>query len=331
MKIGVLGAGFMGGTHARAYAKLPDVQVVAVSSRSAEKAAQLAAKVGAQPVTEDRAILDDPTIDAVSIALPTHLHTPLAVAALQAGKHVLLEKPMALTVADCDAIIAAQTQSGKLLMVAHVLRFWPEYQALVQEAQSGKLGRPFSGVASRLTQRPAWTSWFTQPELSGGAVIDLMIHDLDTLNWLFGTPQSVYARGQLSGFGMWDHILATVDYGNAQAIVEASELLPPGYPFTCTLAVLCEAGRAEYTFRAGGVSVEMGVGVNALVAWTPDHTYQPASESGDAYERQIAYFVDCVRHGRAPEAGSPAQARLAVAVANAARRSLETGEVIPVA
>src|SRR5215813_8838429 len=107
MKVGVLGSGFMGGTHARAFAKVPDVQVVAVSSRSMDKASKLAQEVGARPTTDDMAIINDPAIEVISNTLPTHLHPQFTIAALEAGKHVLLEKPFGLTVAACDKMMAA--------------------------------------------------------------------------------------------------------------------------------------------------------------------------------------------------------------------------------
>jgi predicted dehydrogenase len=330
MNIGVLGSGKMGKTHALAFAKLPDVQVVAVSSRSLDKAQKLAAEVGATATTEEMAILQDPTIDAISNTLPTHLHKQFTVAALQAGKHVLLEKPFALNVADCDAMIRAQKKSGKLLMIAHVLRFWPEYVALERFVQSGAIGKPISAVASRLSQRPDWADWFGNPDESGGAVLDLLIHDLDALNWLLGKPKTVYARGWETRRGSWDHILTLVDYGKAQGLIEGSEFVPPGYPFTMSLQVLCERGRVEFLSRAGGVSVEMPGGVS-LTVYEQDRAFPLASEEGDAYERQIAYFVECVRHNRQPELGTPQQARLAVAASNAARASLEKGKVITVA
>jgi predicted dehydrogenase len=329
MNVGVIGSGFMGGTHARAYTKLPDVRVVAVSSRSAAKAEKLAQEVGAKPTTDDTAILNDRSIEAVSITLPTHLHKAAALAALQAGKHVLLEKPFALNVADCDEMIEAQRKSGKLLMIAHVLRFWPEYATLVNLVKSGALGKPLSAVATRLSQMPAWSDWFGDPAQSGGAVIDLMIHDLDALNWVFGQPKSIYARGHQARPDLWNHILTLVDYGDAQGSIEGSEFLPEGYPFTMALKVLCERGTVEYTFRAGGVSVEMGGG-STLTAYEPGRAFQPeaAGPGGDAYEAQIAYFVGCVRDGRMPEIGAPDQARLAVQMANAGRQSLESGNVV---
>src|SRR4029079_18178861 len=120
----ILGSGFMGGTHARAYARIPSVTVAAVSSRQLAKAETLAREVGARATTDDRSIIEDPEIEAISNTLPTHLHADATIAALKAGTHVLLEKPFALTAAGCDGMIAAAKETGRLLMIAHVLRFW---------------------------------------------------------------------------------------------------------------------------------------------------------------------------------------------------------------
>jgi UDP-N-acetylglucosamine 3-dehydrogenase len=327
MRVGILGSGFMGGTHARAYAKIKGVEVVAVSSRRLNNAQKLADEVGGRATTDDMAIVNDPSIDAISNTLPTHLHAEYTVAALKAGKHVLLEKPFALTAAGCDAMIAAQKETGKILLVAHVLRFWAEYVSLVEYIQSGKLGKPFSAVATRLSQLPSWADWFLNPAWSGGAVLDLCVHDFDVLNWIFGEPKSVYARGRQLKRGLWNNIQATVDYGDAEGIVEGSEFMPEGYPFTAALKVLCEGGIVEFMFRAGGVSVEMG-GVNSLVVYESGKSYALDAKPSDAYENQVSYFVDCVRNGRMPIAGTAAQARMAVLCAEAARQSLETDIVV---
>ncbi len=327
MKVGVLGSGFMGGTHARAYAKLDNVEVVRVSSRSLEKAQALANEVGAEATTDDMAIINDSSIDAISITLPTHLHKQYTLAALQAGKHILLEKPFGLTVADCDAMIEAHQQTDRHLMIAHVLRFWPEYIKLVETVQSGALGKPLSANATRLSVPPGWADWFHEPEMSGGAVLDLMIHDIDALNWLFGEPKTIYARGHEAKPGLWNHIHTIIDYGEAEGFIEGSEFMPADYPFTAALKVLCEKGTVEFLFRAGGVSVEMA-GTNTLEVYEAGNAYTLEAEGGDLYEAQIAYFVDCVRNNKAPEVGTPQQARLAVRVANAARESLETGQIV---
>lgn len=325
MNVGILGAGFMGGTHARAFAKLSDVKVRAVSSRTLANAEKLAAEVGAAPTDDPLAIIHDPNIDVISNTLPNHLHAKFTIAALKAGKPVLLEKPFGLTAIDCDAMMAAQKTSRKPLMVAHVLRFWPEYRALVEFVHSGALGKPLSAVASRLSVAPG--AWFSDPRQSGGAVLDLMVHDLDALNWLFGKPKSVYARGQRSKTKAWDHMLVTLDYGKASGMIEASEMLPPGYPFSMTLKVLCQGGTVEFAFRAGGVSVEMGGG-SSLTVYEAGNTYTLEAPGGDAYKAQVAYFVDCVRSKHAIKIGTPQQARAAVVLSNATRKSLETGSVV---
>ncbi len=330
LRIGVMGAGFMGGTHARALASLPGVQVAGVSSRTAEKAAALAAEVGAQPYTDARALLDAPDIAAVAVTLPTHLHREYAVAALEAGKHVLLEKPMALTLEECDAIIAAQRAAGRILMLEHTLQFWPEYIVLVETVQSGALGRPLTAVAQRLLTMPQWADWFQDADKSGGEVLDLHIHDLDILNLLFGTPKSLYARGRRGASGGWDHALSLVDYGDVQCFAEGSAMMPEAYPFTCSLAVRCEQGVVEYAVRAGGEQVDSAAtGLNDLLLYRPGQPAERlAAPAGDPYVNVMAAFVEAIQSGRPPRFGTPEQGRLAVQTALAARRSIESDQVV---
>ena len=319
MRVGILGSGSMGIAHAQAFAKLPDVQIVAFSSRSLEKAQKLAAEFGARATTSDSDIINDPSLDAISNTLPTHLHTQYTVAALQAGKHVLLEKPFALNTDDCDTMIAAQKASGRLLMLAHVLRFWPEYEALVGIVKGGTLGKPRAAVAHRIASFPAWGSWFNNPEQSGGAVLDLMVHDFDMLNWLLGTPKSVYARGHEAKPGLWSHIHAEVAYEDAHGFAEGSHLMPDGYPFTCGLKVLCEGGALELAMRAGSDSL--------LTVYEHERSYHPEIPAGKPFERQAAYFVEAVRENTPPARSDPASARLAIQLSNTARRSLESGRI----
>jgi UDP-N-acetylglucosamine 3-dehydrogenase len=328
LKIGILGAGFMGRTHARAYARIPGVSIAAVSSRHLEKAEGLANEFGARATTDDRSIIEDSSIAAISNTLPTHLHAGPTIAALRAGKHVLLEKPLVLDAADAgaDGMVAAAQDTGRTLMVAHVLRFWGEYVSLAEFVHAGRLGKPISASAARLSQLPGWADWFLDPAVGGGAVLDLCVHDFDVLNWLLGTPVSVYARGREMRPGLWNDVHALVDYGRTNGLVDGTQFMPQGYPFTSTLKVLCEGGVIELLFRAGGESVEMGGGAS-LTVHEAGKAYPLAPKPGDAYDNQAAYFVDCVRKGVRPVHGTLEQARLAVAVANAARRSLEGGAV----
>ncbi|MCS7259881.1 MAG: Gfo/Idh/MocA family oxidoreductase [Anaerolineae bacterium] len=330
IRVGVLGAGFMGSTHARAFAKLPDVQVVAVTSRTLAKAAALAQEVGARASLDHMAVATDPNIDVISNTLPTPFHQEYTIAALQTGKAVLLEKPMGLTLEECDAMIAAARAAGRPFMIAHVIRFWPEYVAMYELVASGALGKPLAAVARRLSTRPTWGDWFANAAWTGGAVLDLHIHDLDTLNWFFGRPRTVYARGQRGMSGGWDHVLTLVDYGAVTAHAEGSVMMPEGYPFTMSLAVLCERGSVEFDFRAGGTGVETGAaeGTRLRVYESGQPPRVLPASGGDAYAAEVAYFVECVRTNRLPERGTPEQARMAVQTALAARRSLETDQVV---
>lgn len=325
LRVAVLGAGFMGGTHARAYAALDDVQVVGVSSRSLEKARRLADEVGAEASTDAMALATRSDVDAVSVTLPTHLHEHHAVAALEAGKDVFVEKPMELSDEACARMIEAAERHERLLMVAHVLRFWPEYRAIASELDSGRLGRPLTAHARRLSTRPDWGDWFAEPEWTGGGLHDMLVHDFDVFNWLFGTPERVFARGQKGEAGGWDHVFALVDHGGVQGMAEGSVMMPADYPFTMALWVTCERGAIEFTFRAEGTGVETGGQDAARLVRYPDGgapervTVEPA----DGYAAQVAEFAACAAEGRTPQHGTAAQGRAAVQVALAARRSLD--------
>ncbi len=331
MRIGILGAGFMGSTHAEAFATVPDVKIVGISSRSEEKAQALAEKCDAQPFADALALATDPNVDVISNTLPTYLHKDLTLAALDAGKHVLLEKPMGLSVAECDELIAAAARTDKVLMIGQTLRFWPEYMAIVDFVKSGTLGKPLAATATRRLGPPRWADWFSDPELSGGEVLDLHIHDLDALNWLFGQPKSIYTRGQRSPeSGGWDLAMSLIDYGDVKAFAEGNALQPAEYPFTMTLSVLCERGSIEFSFRAGGVQVDSrDEGFSGLSVFEQGKpAYGLEIESGDGFAIEASYFIESILTGRPLERGTPEQGRLAVATALAARQSIEMDQIV---
>lgn len=330
LRVGVLGSGFMGRTHANAYAALDDVEVVGVSSRSRDKATELANAVGAQPFTDSMALATHDDVDAVSVTVPTPLHAEYTVAALEAGKHVFVEKPMEISVEACDRMIAAAEANDRLLMVAHVLRFWPEYEAVADVVRSGRIGSPLSATATRLSTRPAWGDWFADPEMTGGAVHDMLVHDFDVMNWLFGPAQRAFAEGRKGPAGGWDHVLALSDHGGVKCLSEGSVMMPEGFPFTMSLYVLGDAGRVEFSFRAGGAGVETGTeSGTSLLLFSPGEDAEALSApAGDAYEREVAYFSSYVQGGRTPERGTAAQGRESVRLALAARASLDDGRPI---
>jgi predicted dehydrogenase len=328
VRVGVLGAGFMGGTHAKAYAAMPEVEVATIYAPSPGRGEPLAQEIGSRWTDDLRAVLADPAIDAVDICLPTPQHRSATEAALAAGKHVMLEKPIALSLEDAAALVRANEETDRVFMIAHVLRFWPEYVEIARQVESGELGRTRAGFASRRQPFPAWSALFSRSDLTGGAVVDMMIHDYDALNWLFGAPRAVTARGARNPrSGGFDQVQVLIDYDDGRsAVVDGGMMMPESYPFSSRLEVLCERGAMEYAFRAGGRSVEMGAGVNDLTLFPKDgDPMRLAPAQTDPYAAECAYFIDCIREGKPATRATPADALQALAVSLAARDSLERG------
>jgi UDP-N-acetylglucosamine 3-dehydrogenase len=331
VNVAILGAGFMGSAHAANYRALEGrVRVKTVASRTLERAARVAEIVGAEATADLDAAIRDPEVDAVDICLPTPLHRDAAERAFAAGKHVFLEKPIALTPEDADTIIRAAEQSGRLFMVGLVLRFWPEYVELQRLVAAGELGQPLAVSTHRLSPPADWNDWMEDASQSGGVAVDMAIHDFDQLNWLLGEPRRVFARASRPG-----HVFASVEYDGAVGVAEASMLMPKSYPFSSNIRVLCEGGVAEYGFSAA--PAEDGGNIGASDAPRGLRLYpaggEPTSvavESTDPWGPGIAYFVECVDQGREPEHGTGEQARKALLVALAANRSVETGRPEPV-
>jgi len=186
LRVGILGAGFFGAFHARAIATVPDLRVAAVCAEELALAEAFSAEHGGKPYGDWRAMLDDSAVEIVAITAPHHLHCPLAVAALQAGKHVFLEKPMALSVVECSRIIAAAAASRRKLMVGQIMHFvWPCLVAR-EILDRGELGKPVTGSSSlqKIWMEQNRRGWHLDPATGGGMLMTAGIHALDQLIWL---------------------------------------------------------------------------------------------------------------------------------------------------
>jgi predicted dehydrogenase len=209
-----------------------------------------------------------------------------------------------------------------VLMVGHVLRFFAEIAELRRVASSGELGRPLAATAIRLSPPPDWNDWMRDAARSGGTLVDMAIHDFDVLGALLGPARRVHARGVAGG----TNVSALVEHEHGEGTVEASHAMPGAYPFTAGLRVLCEGGVLEHRFVAGaGDEVADSDAVSELGIYPTAGEVRRFSAPGDPWRAQIDSFLTCVRDGGAPADGTFAQARAALAVALAARRSLESG------
>lgn len=332
VRIAVLGSGFMGSTHARAYHRMDDVEIAAIYASSSKRAEPLASEVGTTWTSDLENILGDASIDAVDICLPTPQHRQATEAALDAGKHVLLEKPLALTLEDAEAIVKAANESDRIVMVAHVLRFWPEYVEIKRLIDSGELGRPRFVSAVRRQPPPDWTDKGPNAHLTGGSLHDMLIHDFDAANWILGTPIEAFARGPVnSASGGRDQAQVMVTYDDASATIDGGSMMPDSYPFTSRFEVLCENGAMEYHFQAGGRSFEVGTPTNVLTVYRNERDPEVVDvEQTDAYEHECAYFIECVRSGTPASRSTPADSMAAMRVSLAAQASAERGTPVTV-
>ncbi len=312
LNVGIVGLGFMGATHIDAIQSLDTVRLAAVASRNPKVLAGDFTGVGGNLGLEGkqydfssvnkhsswRELILDSAIDAVDICLPTHLHLEVASAAVQAGKHVLVEKPMALCPKEASEMIEAARRAQRVLMVAHVLRFWPEYNALHRFLHDDSYGPVKSARFTRRCGLPDWSDWLPDHGRSGGAIRDLLIHDIDQSISLFGWPQTAAAPDA----GPVDTMSATLTYSNGVTVTIEGGWLPSGAPFAMGFAA--ERQNGSMRFEGGALAIEKD-GLSSPVTVPPLN----------AYAEEIRYFSDCCRFGHSPERCPPEDSLRAVKLA----------------
>jgi predicted dehydrogenase len=303
MKIGLLGLGFMGKQHLDAYAQIHGVEILTrnhvifshIDSRNS--------------VALVEAMLADREISAIDICLPTRYHKEIAIAALDAGKHVLCEKPMALSPEDCAAMIAAAERNQRILMIAHVLRFWPAYRQLREILGSHQFGPVRRAKFSRRCSTPNWGEWFQNPALTGGATLDLLIHDIDQALLLFGSPESA------SGMQLTAPDAASYSLNYADGLVV--EIEGGWFPATELFAM---------SFQVETETAEIALESNVFSIKEEGAAPQPIELSAeDAYAVQLSYFVGSCRSNQPVSACTPESSAQAVQLACLLRDLAKSG------
>lgn len=341
IKVGLVGIGFMGKMHFGCHKEGDKSKVVAICDVDENKLngdwSSIAGNIGdesgsnvnlrgIETYTNIDDLLANPDIDLVDITLPTYLHARNVIRALKTGKHVLCEKPIALTVEDAAEIVkVAATSKGKF-MVAHCIRWWPEYAAAREIVRNKTYGRVYSAVFRRVSATPTWgwKNWLQDHTKSGGACIDLHIHDIDFINYLFGLPQAVTASGVTKTSGGLDHVVAHYHYDtdNFMVSAEGNWIAHPDTPFEMSFTIVCETATIQYSSaREKTLTVYPKKGGEEYPEFTP----------GDGYHNEIDYFLSCIEDDKSPTVVTPSEAREALAVAWAEIKSVENGEAVAVA
>lgn len=330
IKHGIIGLGWFGEFHGEALAGLPDVELYALCTRTESRLQQLGNKFGVQRLfTDYHQMLADPELDSVSITTMWDQHLDPTLAAIAAGKHVFLEKPMASTVADCRAITAAARASDRYFMVGHIVRFNPRYAAAQREIAAGKIGRVVSLYARRNV--PVSIGTAVLPKI--GPIIGDGVHDTDIMLWYTGArivsayAQTLHVHGHQHPDIGWT--MYRFDSG-AIGVLENIWCMPDkkGY---------FPDERMEIIGTEGGIYLQETYPALSVVtpegAYTPDPTYWPELRPGvrgGALAEELNYFITCIRNQTPPTILTPEDSMAAVQACLAAEASAAAGSVISV-
>jgi predicted dehydrogenase len=338
VRIGLAGIGFMGRIHYLAAQKVAGAKAVAVCSRDRAKLAgdwtNTRGNFGPPPCKVDLAgvktfadypaMLADPGIDLIDICTVTHMHAPMAIEALKAGKHVLVEKAIALTLEEAGAMVAAAKSANRLLMVAHVLPFFAEFKFAAEAVRSGRYGKLLGGHLKRVISRPDWSADMADAAKTGGPAVDLHIHDTHFVGLIAGVPGHVSSSG-IERQGAVEYLTTSYLYGPGGPALSCSSgaVAMSVRPFVHGYELYLE--RATLAYDSGGVP---------LTVFTPDgKSERPELGSGDAIDSfadEIGTAVEGVRSGKEPALLSGQLAADALALCFREIESVRQGRPVPV-
>ncbi len=332
-KVGVIGLGMMGQTHLDAYARLDNAQVVAIADADPDRLSGKAkaggniegAAAGDDQLTgvarysDASALIADDDVQLVDICLPTPLHLRFAEQAIAAGKHVLIEKPLARTSEDALSIAELAEQSDVIAMPAMCMRFWPGWTWLKQTIDQQTYGKTLAVHFQRIGAIIAG-SFYEDGTRSGGAILDIHLHDTDFVNHLFGVPNTVTSAGYSHLSGEIDYVRTRLQYDHDTLVTaEGGWMAHPQFRFTMRYLANFERATAVYDIGAE----------NALTLYEPGKDPQAvALDPHMGYDYEVAYMVECIEQGVAPQTVTLRQAADSIRIVEAESQSAKTGRSV---
>jgi len=335
--VGIVGLGFMAATDLRAYRQIDACRIAALCNPSGRNLDGDFSTVGGNVVSGEPLKLDmtgvkayrnyaellaNSAVQVLDICAPTHAHPELAIAALRAGKHVVCEKPLARTTKEARQITEVAATAGRMLMPAMCLRFWPQWVWLKQAIDTKAYGRVLAARFRRVAQPPAWgQKFFLDGKSSGGALLDLHIHDADFIQFCFGRPLSVFSTGFSKVSGAIDHVLTQYQVASGAAVsAEGSWAMTEGFGFQMSYTAIFEHATADF---------DIARGADALKLFEKGKDTQALRFSGqDGYFGELKYMLDCVRSGTPPSTVTALDGVSAVEICEAEERSVKTGKSV---
>ena len=335
MRVGVIGYGAWGRWHAKALAGLPGVTLGGIFAHGDDSAAAALADFPGIPVVRDRAALLALPLDAVDIVSPNHTHAEHAIAVLAAGMHVLAEKPLANTVADCDRIVAAAKAAGRCVSVNHELRVSTQWGMIRDEIARGAIGTPMAATYA-LFRRPfrgGAGGWRHDPARVGSWVLEEPVHFFDLLLWYFaahGDPATLRADATATPDGLQANLSATIRYASG-AFFTVTQILT-GFEHHCALDIGGTEGALRSWWSGGDARItDAAAGLSILRTGASAPERHDFPESGEIFElrEHLRRSIDAFARGESP---MPAEeARRAVILCLAAEEACRTGATVDLA
>lgn len=335
VRVGVIGLGMMGQTHLDVYAGMPDVEVVAIADANAQRLygeVQATGNIAGQAkgghclshvkrYADGLALIADASVDLVDVCVGTHLHLPMAKAALAEDKHLFIEKPMARSAAEAKQLYALAQGSSKQVMVGMCLRYWPAWQWLKQAIDDGVYGPLQSLHCQRLSAFPGG-EFYSSGKQCGGALLDMHVHDTDFIRHCIGRPKAVFSRGYTGASGAIDHVLTqylfdSAEHGSLIVSAEGGWSMAEGFAFDMTYRANFAGATVEYYFD----------GEDRIRLCHEGQSKAIEVAVGMGYQYELEHLIDNIKKARKVDLNSLQEAVDAMLIIEAEQASVNSGEV----
>ena len=317
VNVGIAGVGFMGWMHWLAYQRVEGAGVAAICTRDEKKLAgdwtgiqgnfgppgeqvDLTGIAGHNNLDD---LIADPNVDLVDICLPPDMHVDAAIKAFEAGKHVLCEKPMALTPEGCDQMVEAAAKANRQLLIGHVLVYFPEYVYARKVIDSGQYGKVLGGTFKRVISDPTWLKDFYDPKRVGGPLIDLHVHDAHFIRVLFGMPTAVNTVGRMRG-DVVEYNLTNFSFDDPSLVVNATcgVINQQGRGFTHGFEIHLEKATLQYELAVIGGEGKLIVPLTVYEA--DGSVHEPDLGGGDEVTAFVGEIEETVKSVEANQPSS---------------------------
>ena len=329
LRVLIIGAGFMGQTHASIYNSMEEVKLVGIVDKNKVKGEKFAKEYNCIYSEDLLDTFNSETIDFVDICLPTFLHEEYIVKASEYVRYIICEKPITLSMSSLENIFQVLEKNNTKLYLGQVLRFWEEYVNAKNTYETGRLGKLRYIEAARLSEPPSWSSWYKKASKSGGGLFDLHLHDIDFLVYLFGKPVTVYANGVKDENDAWNFVNTSMTFnGNVIASIHGIISMSENYPFTMKLCMVGDEASYEYEMKAGKNLENRESAVRHSNVYSRHGIEKVVTCDADAYQSELKHFVDCINENRDSEIVSLKSIKNTMQVMEAIKESLEMGRIV---